>query len=101
MQKIENGLTKDDSQDRRALAELFECLIFITLQRRTGGRTEIEDHSTVRICRGPVLCLEKAFAKQCMVESAYICTPKQCLRTMGRTPRIRLHGICVRVARRC
>ena len=93
MQAIEIAMTKKGSQDRKELAELFECLIFITLQRRIGSRTQIEDHSAVRISRGPVLCLEKAFARQIMVESAYVCTQNQYLREMLRTSRSRLNWI--------
>ena len=74
MQAIEIALTTKGSQDRKELAELFKCLIFITLQRRTGDRTEIEDHSAVSTSRGPVLCIEKAFARQSMVERTGVCT---------------------------
>ena len=45
VQALENALK------REALAELSQCLIFITLQKRTGPNTVIEDHTAVSTCR--------------------------------------------------
>ena len=57
MQALENALK------REKLAELFKCLIFITLQRRTGPRTVVEDHSVVSTCPGSALISQQGYCR--------------------------------------
>ena len=57
MQALENALK------REKLAELFKCLIFIMLQRRTAPRTVVEDHSAVSTCQGSGLISQQGHCK--------------------------------------